>query len=105
MYVEGFNARFPFCIWDNRARCNFTNRKTAGRNLKEDQTYGRKILTLKILMEKVLESTDAITRNIKYIRLHFSLNTEPINFPSVGLEMIKYGGKEPFFLDKTERGF
>ena len=110
MYVgEGFNATLSFFVsQDNRAPLQFyeLGRQLAEilKKIKPTNCWEENFNIENIDGESVRINGRDYTQYKVYQATFFPLNTEPINFPSVGLEMIKYKvAKNPSFFGQNKK--
>jgi len=110
VYVgEGFNATLSFFVsQDNRAPLQFyeLGRQLAEilKKIKPTNCWEENFNIENIDGESVRINGRDYTQYKVYQATFFPLNTEPINFPSVGLEMIKYKvAKNPSFFGQNRK--
>ncbi len=110
VYVgEGFNATLSFFVsQDNRAPLQFyeLGKQLADilKKIKPVTCWEENFNIENIEPENVKINGKDYTQYKVYQASYFPLNTEPINFPSVGLEMIKYKvAKNPSFFGQNRK--
>jgi hypothetical protein len=110
VYVgEGFNATLAFFVSeDNRAPLQFYDLakqlSDILKKIKPDDCWEENFNIENIEGESVLINDKQFTQYKIYQATYYPLNTEPITFPSVGLEMIKYKvAKNPSFFGQNRK--
>jgi len=106
---EGFNATLSFYVSeDNRAPLQFHDLpkqlSAILKKIKPDDCWEENFNIENIEGESVLINDKQYTQYKIYQATYYPLNAEPITFPSVGLEMIKYKvAKNPSFFGQNRK--